>query len=338
MFDFAWAWVWLLSPLPLLALYGLPAAKARSSALRVPFFGRIAGLGVSGQSAAGSALWQKAVLLLIWLLCVAAAARPQWAGDPVPLTATGRDLMLAVDYSGSMEIADMQIQNRQMQRIDVAKYVLTDFIQRRQGDRVGLILFGSHAYLQAPLTFDLKTVETLLMEAQIGFAGQQTAIGDAIGLAVKRLRDRPESSRVLILLTDGANNAGQLDPRVATDLAKQVGITIHTIALGADEMIEETFFGRRRVNPSADLDVETMQYVSSETGGRYFRARDPRELLEIYQELDKLEAIEQESQVFRPVNALFYWPLGMALLLSLALAAARLGFASGIKSSEETTV
>ena len=188
MFDFAWAWVWLLSPLPLLALYGLPAAKARSSALRVPFFGRIAGLGVSGQSAAGSALWQKAVLLLIWLLCVAAAARPQWAGDPVPLTATGRDLMLAVDYSGSMEIADMQIQNRQMQRIDVAKYVLTDFIQRRQGDRVGLILFGSHAYLQAPLTFDLKTVETLLMEAQIGFAGQQTAIGDAIGLAVKRLR------------------------------------------------------------------------------------------------------------------------------------------------------
>lgn len=332
MFNFAWAWVWLLSPLPLLALFALPPAKGQTSALKVPFFGRVASLGVSNQTAANSAWWQKLLVILIWLLCVAAAARPQWTGEAIALPASGRDLMLAVDLSGSMEIPDMQLQNRQLQRIDVVKYVVGDFVQRRQGDRLGLILFGSQAYLQAPLTFDLVTVETLLKEAQIGFAGQQTAIGDAIGLAVKRLRGRPESSRVLILLTDGANTAGELDPKRAADLARQAGIKIHTIAVGADEMIEDTFFGRRRINPSADLDVETMQYIADHTGGRYFRAKDPRELVQIYDELDKLEPIEQEEQTFRPISALFYWPLAAALLISLLLAATRLlqgGFGGG---------
>src|SRR5690606_5617973 len=168
------------------------------------------------QSNRATRRWLQALVLsLIWLLCVAAAARPQWVGEPVQLSATGRDLLLAVDISGSMETPDMEVQNRNLQRIDVVKFVVSGFVKRRENDRLGLILFGSNAYLQVPLTFDRATVQTLLQEAQLGFAGQQTAIGDAIGLAIKRLRDRPESSRVLILLSDGANTAGEVDPRQA---------------------------------------------------------------------------------------------------------------------------
>jgi Ca-activated chloride channel family protein len=167
-----------------------------------------------------------------------------------------------------------------------------------------------------------------LQEAQLGFAGQQTAIGDAIGLAIKRLRDRPESSRVLILLSDGANTAGEVDPRQAADLAKLAGVKIYTIGLGADEMIQQTLFGRRRINPSADLDEDTMRYIAQHTGGQYFRARSPEELVQIYAELDELEPIEQDDEVFRPVSALFHWPLAAALLLSFLVALGRVGVAS----------
>lgn len=327
MFEFAWPWIFALLPLPLLVLWRVKPVAQRETALRVPFYGLLAGMAPGGRRHSGGSLLQKILLALVWCCCVAAAARPQWVGEPVQLPATGRDLLLAVDISGSMETPDMVVQNRNLQRVDVVKYVVGDFVKRRQNDRLGLILFGSNAYLQAPLTFDRNTVQALLQEAQLGFAGQQTAIGDAIGLAVKRLRERPESSRVLILLTDGANTAGEVDPRQAADLAKLAGVKIYTVGVGADEMIQQTIFGRRRVNPSADLDEPTLQYIAEQTGGAYFRARNPEELVQIYAELDRLEPIQQDDEVFRPVAALFHWFLAAALLASFLLALARLDWA-----------
>lgn len=338
MFEFAWPLVFLALPLPLLVYLLTPAQTRQEAALRVPFFQQLAGLQQHSSGRAPRHWLQQLLLALVWLLCVSAAARPQWVGDPIQLPATGRDLLLAVDISGSMETPDMVLQNRNLQRIDVVKFVVSDFVSRRENDRLGLILFGSNAYLQAPLTFDRNTVQTLLQEAQLGFAGQQTAIGDAIGLAIKRLRDRPESSRVLILLSDGANTAGEVDPRQAAELAKLSGVKIYTIGLGADEMIQQTLFGRRRVNPSADLDEDTMQYIADKTGGQYFRARNPEELVRIYAELDQLEPIEQDDEVFRPISALFHWPLAAAMLLSFGLALGRVGWGGGLITGQRGAV
>lgn len=321
MLEFAWPWLFLLIPLPVLIYWLAPRREHQDIAVQVPFYGVLAqAMTPSSRGRLGSQWVHKLLLLLVWVLCVIAAARPQWIGDPIALPATGRDLLLAVDISGSMETPDMTLDGRNLQRIDVVKYVVSDFVERRQSDRLGLILFGSQAYLQAPLTFDRETVRELLQEAQLGFAGQQTAIGDAIGLAVKRLRDRPSDSRVLILLTDGANTAGEVEPRQAADLAKLAGIKIYTVGVGADEMVQQTLFGRRKINPSADLDEGTLRYIAEQTGGRYFRARNPQELIEIYGELDQLEPVEQNDATFRPINALYYWPLACAFILSLVLA------------------
>ncbi len=320
MFEFSLPWLWLLAPAPFLVYWLAPKHQRQSAALIAPFFNTVAGLSGHTQVARTQSVLLRILAVCIWLLVLASAARPQWVGDPVHLPASGRDLMLAVDISGSMDATDMVINGRQHMRIDVVKFVVGDFVERRESDRLGLILFGSQAYLQAPLTFDRVTVNTLLNEAQLGFAGPQTAIGDALGLAIKRLQNRPETSRVLILLTDGANTAGQLAPRQAAELAKTAGVKIYTVGVGADEMIQEGFFGARRVNPSQDLDEETLKYIANQTGGQYFRARNPKELIEIYNELDQLEPIEQDAQTYRPIASLFYWPLALALLLSLALA------------------
>lgn len=211
----------------------------------------------------------------------------------------------------------MVINGRQVDRLIATKAVMNDFIERRRGDRLGLILFGTQSYLQTPLTFDRKTVRTLMNESTIGIAGNKTAIGDALGLAVKHLRKRPEDSRVLILLTDGANTAGEVPPLQAAQIAKEEGIKIYAIGLGAEEMIERSFFGSHKVNPSADLDEQTLQEIARLTGGQYFRARNVEELNKIYAILDRLEPVVQEESIFRPSKNLFFWPLGLALLLSL---------------------
>jgi Ca-activated chloride channel family protein len=224
--------------------------------------------------------------------------------------------MLAVDLSGSMETQDFQLRGDMVDRLTAAKSVAADFIVRRTGDRLGLILFGQKAYIQTPLTYDRETVRTLLMESAIGLAGRDTAIGDAIGLAIKRLKKQSASSRVLILLTDGANTAGEVKPRKAAELAAKQGLKIYTIGIGADEMVLSSLFGSRIVNPSADLDEETLKAIADRTGGRYFRARSTLELEKIYSLLDTLEPTEHEAQMFRPRSALFYWPLGMALCLA----------------------
>lgn len=263
-------------------------------------------------------------LWLLWLLLLLAAARPTWIGEAIELPNSGRDLMLAVDISGSMQVEDMQLGKNLVSRVEAVRRVGADFIDSRKGDRLGLILFGSNAYLQSPLSFDTATVKRFLQEAQIGFAGQETAIGDAIGLAVKRLKERPAQSRVLILLTDGQDTASSVTPLDAAQLASDLGIRIYTIGIGAERMtlpgLFGSSFGSRQVNPAADLDEATLQKIAQATGGQYFRARDPAELAGIYQLLDQLEPVEQANVTYRPRQALGYVPLLLALLLSFALA------------------
>lgn len=311
------AWPWLLALLPLAWLLRrwLPAAGGTGLlALRVPWFAQVADEGRGWIRRSGLAL----LAALAWGLLVVAAARPQWVGEIESLPVTGRDLLLAVDISGSMDTQDMVLGGQAVNRLAVVKKVAGEFIQGRRGDRVGLVLFGSRAYLQTPLTFDTETTAILLDEAEIGLAGRETAIGDAIGLAVKRLREDAASERVLVLLTDGANTSGEVQPMQATEFAAREGLRIYTVGVGADEMMVQDFFGSRLVNPSADLDEDTLQAIAERTGGAYFRARDAEALVRIYEQLDELEPVESDQEAVRPVDELFFWPLAAAFALVLA--------------------
>ncbi len=258
--------------------------------------------------------WRLWLAAVAWILLVLASARPQWLGEPIEQAVSGRDLMLAVDLSESMSAQDFELQSQMVDRLTAIKAIATEFINRRVGDRLGLVLFGTQAYLQTPLTFDRKTVAALLDESAIGLAGEATAIGDAIGLAVKRLQKQQANSRVLILLTDGANTAGELSPLKAAELAASYKLKIYTIGVGADEMVVNSLFGARKVNPSQDLDEETLTAIAQKTGGKYFRARNTEELNQIYQLLDQLEPVEKDKQYFRPRAELYFWPLSLALL------------------------
>ncbi|MFZ2725777.1 MAG: VWA domain-containing protein [Methylococcaceae bacterium] len=319
MIHFALPWLFAILPLPLLVRWLLPAQlPAQQAALKVPFLTDFDSdeAPTHTQINTRHSLWLAG---LAWLLLVTASARPQWLGEPLEQAMSGRDLMLAVDLSKSMEAQDFFIQKQAVDRLTAAKSVASDFINRRAGDRIGLILFGTQAYLQTPLTFDRKTVLTLLDEAVIGLAGDNTAIGDAIGLAVKRLADANENSKVLILMTDGANTAGEVSPLKAAELAQAKHLKIYTIGIGADEMIIRDFFGKRKVNPSMDLDENTLVKIAQSTGGRYFRARNTDELNNIYMLLDQLEPVEKDKQFFRPRSELFYYPLALALLIVAGL-------------------
>ncbi len=317
--EFAWPWLFAALPLPLLALLLPRAASAAPAALRFPFY---EALQPSLQTHAGQRSRLRLILaVLAWLLLVLAAARPQLIGETVHLPISGRSLMLAVDISGSMQNEDMQINDRQLSRLTAVKLVAGEFIEERKGDRLGLILFGDEAYLQAPLTFDRSTVRTLLNEAQIGLAGKQTAIGDAIGLAIKRLRKEPARNRILILLTDGTNTAGNVDPLKAADLAAREGVRIYTIGIGQGEMQVRTPFGLRRI-ATGDLDEASLKAIAEKTGGRYFRAHNTAQLAKIYALLDRIEPVSKDEQTWRPVDELYFWPLGAALLLSVLIALA----------------
>ncbi|HLA30609.1 MAG TPA: VWA domain-containing protein [Pseudomonas sp.] len=318
MFEFAWPWVFLLAPLPWLLRAWLPAADSGEAALKINFLGELEALTGRRARARLPALRQQAPFVLIWLLVLLACARPQWLGEPLPLPASGRDLLLAVDVSGSMDYADMTWEDQEVSRLTLVKHLLGAFIEGRQGDRVGLILFGSRAYLQSPLTFDRQTVRAWLEEAQKNIAGPQTAIGDAIGLAVKRLRQRPAHSRVLVLVTDGANNGGEIEPLTAARLAAEEGIKIYPIGIGADPQ-QGGVLGMLGFNPGIDLDEPSLRAIAEATGGEYFRARDSQELQAIEASLDRLEPVAQKPTLARPTLALYSWPLSAALLCSLLL-------------------
>lgn len=327
MIEFVWPWVFLLLPLPLLVNFLVPRAGNRDAALFVPFFRALSRLDSRAAHTGARSRFLALLAILSWSLLVLAATQPQWIGEPIQLPTTGRDLMMAVDISGSMEAQDIQLAGQSATRLQVVKSVVGDFVARRTGDRLGLILFAARAYTQTPLTFDRKTVEILLFEAQIGIIEENaTAIGDAIGLGVKHLRERPQASRVLILLTDGVNNAGEVTPLQAGALAAREGIKIYTIGIGAEAGTSSSMFGPRTVNPSADLDETTLTKIAEDTGGQYFRARDRNELELIYSILDELEPVDQEAETFRPTLTLFYWPLSAALLLSFLLVLCKLPY------------
>jgi Ca-activated chloride channel family protein len=324
MWSLAWPWLLLALPLPWLLRRLLPPAVESSEAgLRVP---SLRGFALLAQRPKVESLlhWRVWAALAAWVLLVLAAARPERVGDEVDVPVSGRNLMLAVDLSGSMDAKDFELGNRRVDRLTATKAVASDFINRREGDRLGLILFGERAYLQVPLTLDRETVNILLMEAFIGLAGEKTAIGDAITLAVKRIYDQGSDAgeQVLVLLTDGANTAGQIEPLKAAELAGQIGLRIYTIGIGAEQMVVPSLTGgMRRVNPSADLDEETLTRIAEMTGGRYFRAKDTAGLQQIYRLLDEMEPVAEPEAGYRPVTALYYWPLGGAFALACLLAA-----------------
>lgn len=335
MLSLAYPWILLLALAPLLVRLNKRSGQAVDAPV-LPVGHWLSDL--PGVSRSGNRLppWQAALLLTIWLLLVVAAARPQHVGEPVQMPISGRDLLLAVDISPSMDEQDMIIQGRGINRLQAVKRVVDEFIQRREGDRLGLLLFGTEPYIQAPLTFDLATVRTLLSESGIGMAGRATAIGDAIGLAVKRLRDRPQGQRVVILLTDGANTAGEITPDKATEIAKATGVRIYTIGIGAEAMIQRGLLGSRQVNPSRDLDEALLERMAAQTGGEYFRARSLPELEMIYQSIDQLEPIELEGKHYRPVTDLFVWPAAAAVLLWLLLQAIKLARSAGARNPDPT--
>jgi Ca-activated chloride channel homolog len=314
MFHLAWPWMALLLPLPWIVLRLRGSVQPRGSALYLPF-------AASVDPPAAAAIRPRYVPTLLtaaWALLVLAAMRPQWLGQPLPAPTHGREIMLAIDCSGSMATQDMGGASR----LEIAQIVAGRFIDQRRGDQIGLILFGTRPYLQAPLTPDLATVHQFLDRAVVGVAGPQTAIGDAIGLAIKEVRQRertggaPRRQSVLILLTDGGNDAGVVQPIEAARIAAQTRLRIFTIGVGAAE--EQSLFGLPGGN--TELNVELLRKIVSVTGGEYFRATNPQALQAVYRRINQLEPPVSHRQWLRPAAEWFNWPLALALLLSVPAA------------------
>ena len=307
MLQFLWPWVFFILPLPLIIRLASPKKSvSNDAALHVPYLEDFQ-LHVSTTSKINKR-WAFLFYLIAWCFLVSATARPQWIGEPIELPVSGRDIMLAIDLSNSMSQA-IRYGSRKVTKLDATKAVAGDFINKRVGDRIGLILFGEQAYVQAPLTFDRSTVITLLSEAVPGLAGRSTAIGDAIGLAVKRLTE-DNDEQVLILLTDGVSNSGEIQPEKAAELAAKKGLKIHSIGIGN--------------RGSRDLNEASLKDIARQTGGQYFRAHDVKELQDIYRLIDQLEPIEKDTQSYRPSWSLFYWRLSVALALASLLLVFRL--------------
>jgi Ca-activated chloride channel family protein len=313
MFEFAWPWLLLLLPLPILAWWLLPPFRARQASVQVPFFERLAA--ATGQTPQrGAVVLQRRVVqmivaALIWILVMAALARPQWVGDPVTRELSARDLILAIDISGSMDQRDFRTSNGEMlTRLDGVKRVIKEFIARRRGDRVALILFGTRPYVQVPFTQDLQTAQELLEQAQVGMAGQQTAIGDTIGLAIKTFAGSSAKQKLVILLTDGNDTASRVSPEHAADIARQNEVAIYTVGVG-----DPAASGENRV------DLSVLQAVAATTGGHFFRAEDGAQLQAIYADIDRLAPAKLQTLSWRPKLPLFQWPLGAAVILSLSL-------------------
>lgn len=306
-------WLFLLLPLPWLLRRFLPDYRPPRPAVYVPFMARLRRVtgqdARSGSPASGRAKIQWVLLPLTWIALVAALARPQWLDEPVVLEQPMRDMLVALDLSGSMETRDFTGQGDEVvDRLTAAKQVLDEFLARRDGDRVGLIFFGSAAFVQAPFTADLDVVRELLGEAQVRMLGPRTAMGDAIGTAISMFERSEVEERVLIVLTDGNDTGSMLPPARAAEVAADNGITIHTVAMGDPEAAGEQA-----------LDEATLEQVADQTGGQFFHANDRDELESIYQTLDGLNPRKVQTQSYRPQNEMYHWPLGVAFLLSLAL-------------------
>ena len=292
---------------------------ADRSTLLHPALGRLASTFVASRSLthAGSRL-QILMLALLWVALVATLMQPQWLEPYTEVRTEGYDLMLAVDTSRSMEALDFTVDGRQVTRMAVIKGVLGRFIKARDGDRIGIVVFGSQAFVLSPMTLDIQAVHSQLDGIVSRMAGDGTAIGDAIGLGVKKLRERPEGSRVLILVTDGDNTEGSLPPQLAARLAAHEDIRIYTIGVGSKGLVPFIEDGRM-TQVKMDIDEDLLTEVAAITGGAYFRATDTGALEKIYQQIDSLEKTQAESRSVMIPRPLFRWPLGLALLLLLVL-------------------
>ncbi|MFV0576755.1 MAG: vWA domain-containing protein [Vibrio sp.] len=317
MFEFQWVWMFFLLPLPLIIYFLAPAHQPRA-AIVLPT------LPTDGHVEQKQHIGMKVLAILIWLLLVTAAARPVWYGEPIEFQPKHRDMMLVVDLSGSMSAKDMASPSGDyIDRLSAVKQVLTDFITKRKGDRLGLVLFADHAYLQTPLTLDRTTVLQQLNRAQLNMIGTQTAIGEGLGIATKTFIKSEAEQRVIVLLSDGGNTAGVIDPIQAANIAKDSHAIIYTVGIGAGELQVKSFFGSRTVNTARDLDEKTLTEIANMTGGKYFRARDQKQLNEIYDTINQLQPISNATQTWRPQTEWFTYPLGLALILSFILAILR---------------
>ena len=323
--GFAWPWLLAAIPLPWLVHALLPARASQVPALRVPWGERLRKVASGGLLQATSRGFPWLAMLAWSLLCVA-AARPQDLGPPIAPPQVGRDMMLAVDLSASMGEEDMELGGRLVDRLTAAKAVLADFLDRRVGDRIGLVVFGDRAFALTPLTLDRDSVRQQLDASVVGLAGRATALGDAIALSTKRLQQQRTEQRVLIVLTDGVNTAGVLEPAKAAQIARDAGVRVHAIAFGGQGGGALSVFGFSLPTGGDEVDEAGLQKIAELTGGRFFRARDTESLAGIYAEIDALEPVKRQGQAVRPNVERYPWPLGAALTIGvLALLLRRRG-------------
>jgi len=322
--EFEYPYLFLLLPLPWLIARYAPVFRSSNNAIKAPFFQRIIALSGEGLTTGGQVLepawWQKVSLIFVWLMLVLAACKPVILGELQTYAKSGRDLMVIVDLSGSMQTKDFRLPEKQesVSRLQAVKSVLTDFSEKREGDRLGLILFGDKAYLQAPFTADHKTWLSLVLETQVGMAGQSTHLGDALGLAIKvmakgtRFNPEPEQNtaqqteKIIILLTDGNDTDSQVPPIEAAALAKDVGIRIYTIGIGDPETVGESA-----------MDSAVLKNIAAQTGGSAYQALSYQQLETIYSTINALEPSEYASFSFQPKISAHHIPVCIGLTLYL---------------------
>lgn len=315
MFELTLPWILTLLPLPLLLWYILPKAENKLSvALKIPFFNDLTTVAAKEKHCSNNPA-KISLFFLIWTLLLLALANPRWVGDPISLSRKGHHIMMALDLSPSMAVEDMPLNGHFVSRLDVVKRAAKEFVQHRVNDKVGLILFGERAYLQTPFTFDTQSILERIDDASAGLAGKSTSLGDALGLAIKHLQHVPEQGRVMILLTDGANNSGALSPLKAAELAYQDKIKIYTIGLGANANSNDFNGMFLSMNAAADLDEGTLKLIAAKTKGRYFRATDLRSLQSIYQAINAMETVTQSAATIQPKQDYYPWPLSLAWIL-----------------------
>lgn len=309
MLEFAYPLVFLALPLPLLALWLLPPQRERVSALRVPFFAQITQ--VAGSEARAGAIimrrrrFQMLVAVLVWMLLITGLAKPEWVGEPVIRTEAARDIMLALDLSGSMDYHDFPGEDgKDVSRFEAVQRVVDSFVAARESDRIGLIVFGSKAYVQLPFTRDLETARALVELMEVGMAGPKTALGDSIGLAIHSFETSEVDDRLLILLTDGNDTASTMKPINAADIAELNGVEIHTIGIG-----DTAATGEDRV------DFDTLAEVAQRTGGEFYNAEDESALASVYRRIDEKSVADVRTQAWRPRESLVHWPAGFAVTL-----------------------
>ena len=306
-FQFAYPYIAFLAPLPFLVYWLLPAIKNKSSALVFPYFEQT--VITSNQKPKKSSHIKKRnwiswiSMYLVWVLLLVALASPEIVGKPEKKIKTSRNFLILADLSFSMANKDWFIDNNRVTRWAAVKDIMQDFIIRRKSDRMGLIFFASNAYIQASFTSDLNTVQNLLDEADVGMAGQMTNIGKAIVKGMDLFERDTIKSKVILLLTDGVDSGMDILPLDAANMAKKDSTIIYTVGIGDPG------------DSSSDLDERTLTEISDLTGGKYFRAKDAEELERIYTELDSLQPIEYEEESYTPKTLLFYYPLGLAMIL-----------------------